>query len=146
MDIEGSAFGPSATGDEGYDAHELAELADELVDQIAAARQHYAELRATIDGAPAALRPAVAVYEHDGELEPLEEQQGYHRTPEEEAEIVALGMALNGGSRDEAHMHIVETFGIYDTDEILDRTFGAATHARVAAPRRRRRFARSWRG
>src|SRR5689334_10696965 len=126
MDNEGT-FDPPRTAGDDYEAHQLATLADELIDQIGAARRHYADLRAAIDGAEAAPAPPapapVAIEER--EAVPVAQHGGYHRTPEEEAEIVALGMALNGGSRDEAHMHIAETFGIYDTDEILDRAFGA---------------------
>lgn len=137
------------------DARELARLADELVDQIAAARRHYADLRAAIDGADTALAtapavsaaPAPAVAPAAAPPAPQPDQQpnresadgGYHRTPEEEAEIVALGMALNGGDRDEAHAHIVETFGIHDTEEILDRTFGSNRSLGIPLPIPRRR-------
>jgi hypothetical protein len=151
MDQEGQVAEASlATAYDGdhYDAHELARLADELVDQIATARRHYAELRSAIDATEVA-GAALAVRErhggHGDDDGPDESQQGYHRTPEEEAEIVALGMALNGGDRQDAHLHIVETFGIYDTDEILDRTFGATEVASDGfAPRRR--FGRLRRG
>lgn len=117
---------------------ELAQLADELVDQIAAARRHYADLRAAIDGSAAAAEALQHEQVAVAEEEPAEpEQPGYRRTPEEEAEIVALSMALTGGGRHEAHLHLVDTFGIYDTDEILDRAFGASQAKPSPVPRRR---------
>jgi hypothetical protein len=129
MESETSAFEPFApNGTE--EATELARLADELVDQIGAARRHYEDLRAAIDGAEvpaleAAPRPV------DG--------AGEHELPDarEDAELVAVNMALTGGSRHEAHLHIVETFGIVDTEEILDAAFSAREDAS-----RQRRFAR----
>jgi hypothetical protein len=129
MEPEASAFEPfAANGTE--EATELARLADELVDQIGAARRHYEDLRAAIDGAEvpaleAATRPV------DGGDE--------HELPDarEDAELVAVNMALTGGSRHEAHLHIVETFGIVDTEEILDAAFGSSDEAS-----RQRRFAR----
>ena len=128
----------------GEEADELARLADDLVDEIAAARRHYAELRAAIDRSEAAAEayrgePADELVVDDDEDDP---DHGYRRTPEEEAEIVALGLALNGGSREEAHAHIVETLGIYDTDEILERTFGASAAHDAPSNSGRRRFGR----
>jgi hypothetical protein len=147
VNTEGQQFDPSTDEAGGQDATELVQLADELVDQIAVARRHYADLRAAIDGTEVAVAaaPAAAVQLRDDEEDddfppqPAGPARGYHRTPEEEAEIVALGVALNGGSRDEAHTHIVETFGIYDTDEILDRAFGVH-YEQVSAPAPRKRF------
>ena len=105
---EGTAYGPAAGAD--ADMAELARLADELIGEIGAARRHYDDLRAVLDGttpegtqtdadAPAAL---------------------------DEAHLVALSMALTGGDRDHAQAHLCDVFGIgaEDADQILDQAFG----------------------
>ena len=124
--MDHDVYDPFAT-DGAEDATELARLADALVEQIGAARRHYDDLQAAIDGAAVpAFEPHATA--HEGPTSP---------TAQEEAELVAVNMALTGGTRHEAHLHIVETFGIVDTDPILDAAFG-----RIDDEPRERRFGR----
>ena len=78
---------------------ELGRLADDLLDDIAAVRRHYADLRAALDGG--------------GEEKP--------RSTVDDAELAVVSMALAGGTRDEVRRHLRDDFGIEDPDELLDR-------------------------
>jgi hypothetical protein len=119
MDIGGTARGGAGAQPE---LGELARLADELVDEIGAARRHYDEMLATIDGAGVAPDDPAS------------------RRAADEAHLVALSMALTGADRDETGAHLRDAFGLDDVEEILDHAFGAGLADAPANGRQRRRF------
>ena len=137
MDRGAGIFGPSPAEDRDQEIDELSRLADELVEQIGAARRHYSELRATAEHVVTSVGP------DDEPGAPAEEspREEAHSQPSvrEEAELVALNMALSGGDRSEAQRQIADTFGIQDPTDILDTAFGDSD-APASPPRRR--FAR----
>jgi hypothetical protein len=105
------------------DLREMARLADELVHQIGATRREYQELKVALDGAEAA--PG-----EDGEA------AGAH--------LVALSIALAGGSVEEARGRLRDDMGIERPDAIVDEAFEVQVDGLVPeAPPRRRRFARA---
>jgi len=101
---------------------EQLELADALLEEISAARRHYAGLRSALDGSG------------DSEERPKA------RSVVDEAELAVVAMALAGSTREQAAEHLREDFGIEDPDELLDR----APEKWPDKPRKRgkRRFAR----
>ena len=105
---------------------ELARMADELVEQIGAARRHYDELREALD------QPA-----QDGAGE-----RGLRIGGRDEAHLAALSMALLGDSRERARAHLSEAFGIDDADDIIDSAFGTSFPEQGGNQPRRRRFSR----
>lgn len=128
---EGAAYGPATGADSGM--AELARLADELIDEIGAARRHYDDLRAVLDG-------HVPEDGHDHGVEYAPD------TPAalDEAHLVALSLALTGGNRDDARAHLRDVFGIGidDANEILDQAFGVQFDDVAVQPTAKRRFRR----
>jgi hypothetical protein len=135
---ESNAAGP------GNGAAELAKLADELVNEIAAARRRNAELREVVDAsasgkaAPAADEAAADEHADEQAADPVAHAQP--PAPEDEAQLAVLSMALAGNSREAARDQLRESFGVENPDELLDRTYGADDG------KRRRRFVRLRRG
>src|SRR5688500_10402514 len=128
---EGAAYGPAIGADSGI--AELARLADELIDEIGAARRHYDDLRAVLDGqVPAAADEegapqaragdresyaeapaAVALAEPSADDEdPNAEADGDAPPPVEGAQLVALNLALMGVERDDARTKLCDGFEI----------------------------------
>ena len=128
---EGTAYGPAAGADS--DMAELARLADELVDEIGAARRHYDDLRAVLDGQ----RPEDP-QETGAELVPTAP------AALDEAHLVALSLALTGGERDDARAHLCDVFGVDvgDAEQILDQAFGVRFEGVELESPARRRFGR----
>jgi hypothetical protein len=127
------------------EAAELAKLADELVDEIAAARRRNAELREVVDASASGKAAPPAHYPETAEPaagEPAAEPVAHAQppAPEDEAQLAVLSMALAGNSREAAADQLRESFGVENPDELLDRTYGSADS------KRRRRFVRLRRG
>ena len=128
---------------------ELAELADSLVDQIAATRSHYRELRSALDEAepamedtPAAVVPVAPAEasEEPRDDEPDEEPDEAARL--ERARVEALNMALSGCSRADVTAYLGDMFGLDgEAEAIVDRAFDAVPGA-PETDAKRRRFAR----
>lgn len=125
---EGTAYGPRNGA--GSAMTELARLADELVEEIGAARRHYDDLRAALDTGAAGGGQDESAAADPGTLD--------------EAHLVALSMALTGGTRESARKHLCDAFGIEveDADDILDQAFGVQFESAAAEPKPKRRFAR----
>ena len=120
---EGTAYGPEAGADS--EMAELARLADELIEEIGAARRHHDDLRAALDGR----RPEG---ERQQAAEPAPDRpEADTRATLDEAHLVALTLALTGGDREDARAHLCDAFGIGtdDAEEILDQAFGAFDRA-----------------
>ena len=128
---EGTAYGPAAGA--GSEMAELARLADELIDEIGAARRHYDDLRAVLDG-----QMPEDGHGHGGEHAP--------DAPAalDEAHLVALSLALTGGDRDDARAHLRDAFGIGidEANEILDQAFGTRFDGVAVEAQAQRRFGR----
>jgi hypothetical protein len=131
---------------------DMAELADALVAEIAAARAQCDELRAVLDESeaaadeppvpddPAAAEPAAPApgepRQHAGEAEDGSPEP----PPLERARLGALSLALTGGSREQTRDHLRDAFGVTDCDDILDEVFGNFPDPDpepVVAPKRR---------
>lgn len=86
---------------DGGDLQELANLADDLLEQAATMRRQWTELAQAVglEGAPAAGANA------------------------ERMRLVALDMVLSGASRDQVAEHLQRTFGTGDVDVVVDEVF-----------------------
>jgi len=135
------------------DLAEMAELADSLVEEIAAARSHCDELRAALDETDIDVvdeqpvdepRTPIALLESSAEQPEYDDPDSrWDTSSRERARLGALSLALTGGSRQEARDHLFGAFGIVDCEDILDETFGSLPDPDpepAAAPKRR--FAR----
>jgi hypothetical protein len=107
--------------------HELARLADSLVQQLAETRQHYEQLRTDLDNYEAHTAPAGAPAEREDS--PQENQ--------ERIRLFALNLALSGESRETVSAQLRDKFDVIDASEILDAVF-PDTNERP----RKRRFGR----
>lgn len=92
------------------DLQQLADLADELLEQAGALRRQCLELVDTLDQAGAAEpAPARAAHAVD-ETSPIR--------------LIAFDMARAGSSRTEVDQYLRQTFGVGDSAKILDEVFG----------------------
>jgi len=143
MDVEGSSVEPTAQlePDGAPRLSDLAQLADALVEEIAAARSHYEGLREALeqadreakDEAPAQLEtegtddPQPAAPEPDPPQSPPAEPVAHHSAdppPEDKARLEAMSLALTGGTREDALALLHDDFGLDDPSDIVDEVFG----------------------
>ena len=153
---EGTSYGTEVGA--GSDMAELARLADELVEEIGAARRHYDDLRATLDGygqsegdeeTYAEAPVAVALAERPVDDVEAETEPDDDAPPSVEgARLVALNLALMGIARDDARMKLCDGFEIEprSVDEILDEAYGVHDQDEHADRPSRRRFRRGRNG
>jgi hypothetical protein len=132
---EGTAYGPAAGEDS--DITELARLADELVEEIGAARRHHDDLRAALDGGAAEdgaehddAQTAVAVADAPAEDDARDEDVDDAPPSVEGARLVALNLALMGVERELAREKLCKGFEVEPewVEEILDDAFGNREH------------------
>ena len=147
---EGTAYEAEA------DMAELARLADELVEEIGAARRHYDEMRSALDvqateatAEQDGAQPAVALADPPALVEDArdeEPEEGDDDAPPsvEGARLVALNLALMGVGREAARDKLCDGFEVAPewVDEIIDDAFGAQEHDGNGNSARRRRFRR----
>jgi hypothetical protein len=120
---------------------QLADLADALVEQVGAVREHYEQLQQTLEpvAEPVATtvggaRPVAPAFEDS-----LQDSDG--QTVDDSARLVVMEMAMSGSSRDETKAYLREALELDGGDPIVDEVFDR-TEAAQAAPLHRRLFSR----
>ncbi len=108
------------------DMEDLVGMADSLVEDAAALKQHYAELDvrlSAIGGGTPAGEPSTAA----------------RRPPAEHSlDAMAMELALAGSTRGEVDAYLRDTFGSEDNEELLDSIFGDQAQITERKSRRRR--------
>jgi hypothetical protein len=120
---------------------QLADLADALVEQVGAVREHYEQLQRTLDepvAAPAATvggaRPVAPAFDDS-----LRDSDG--QAVDDSARLVVMEMAMSGSSREETKIYLRDALELDGGDPIVDEVFDR-TEAAQAAPLHRRLFSR----
>jgi hypothetical protein len=121
---------------------QLADLADALVEQVGAVREHYEHLQRTLDepvsesAGPAVggARPVAPAFD-DAPLDSNSQTAG------DSARLVVMEMAMSGSTRDETKSYLREALELDGGDPIVDEVFDR-TEAAQAAPLHRRLFSR----
>jgi hypothetical protein len=121
---------------------QLADLADALVEQVGAVREHYEHLQRTLDEpvpesattTVGGARPVAPAFD-DTPSDP----DGH--TADDSARLVVMEMAMSGSSRDETKAYLRDALSLDGGDPIVDEVFDR-TEAAQAAPLHRRLFSR----
>ena len=121
---------------------QLADLADALVEQVGAVREHYEQLQRTLEQPrpePAATvggaRPVEDAYpddEGDADGPPLHDS----------ARLVVMEMAMSGSSREETKAYLRETLELDGGDSLVDEVFDRTEAAQGGGRLHRRLFTR----
>lgn len=126
---EAPATGEHSLDSEAVGTGELIEMANALLVQATALKEHYRALEERLDGTEGGLGGP----SHERQAEAPPDPEGDRRT-------MAMNLALSGAPRTEVDTYLRETLGSTDHDAILDEIFGDADGGE---PRRRlTRFAR----
>lgn len=119
----------------------LADLADALVEQVGAVKEHYEHLQRTLEepvpevAAPVGgARPVEVVYEEDEDPD----------SPQihDSARLVVMEMAMSGSSREETKTYLRDALQLEGGDTIVDEVFDRTEAAQESAPLHRRLFGR----
>ena len=114
---------------------QLADLADALVEQVSAVREHYEQLQRTLDeprpepvATVGGARPVEDMYPDD------EPSDGVHL--HDSARLVVMEMAMSGSTREETKAYLRDTLELDGgdplVDEVFDRTEAAQSGGRLA--------------
>jgi hypothetical protein len=123
---------------------QLADLADALVEQVGAVREHYDQLQRTLE-APRP-EPVATV----GGARPVEDAfpEEAHETEtdgpdlHDSARLVVMEMAMSGSTREETKAYLSETLELDGGDPIVDEVFDRTEAAQSGGKLHRRLFAR----
>ena len=122
---------------------QLADLADALVEQCGAVREHYEQLQRTLDTPQP--EPAVATVGGARPVEdafPEDEDEAEGPQVHDSARLVVMEMAMSGSTRDETKDYLRETLGIDGGDDLVDEVFDRTEAAQSGGKLHRRLFAR----
>ena len=119
----------------GADHEELMRLADGLLEQAGTVRRHYEQLTQTLDEASGSAASTLVPARSPVAAGPEQAPAG--------ARVVALEMASAGESREATKAYLRESFGVDDSDSIVDEVYDLAgdREAELTRPPKRR-FAR----
>jgi hypothetical protein len=123
---------------------QLADLADALVEQVGAVREHYERLQQTLD-APrpepvATVGGARPVEDAFFEEEEDDDADGPH--VHDSARLVVMEMAMSGSTREETKDYLRETLGLDGGDDVVDEVFDRTEAAQSGGKLHRRLFTR----
>ena len=137
-------FEESSEGLDGSDIRleQLADLADALVEQVGAVREHYEQLQRTLEEPrPEAVatvggaRPVEDAFPDDEE-----EAEGPHL--HDSARLVVMEMAMSGSTRDETKAYLRDTLELDGGDPLVDEVFDRTEAAQGGGRLHRRLFTR----
>jgi hypothetical protein len=134
--------------DDGSDIRleQLAAMADALVAQAAAVRDHYEQLQHALDETPAEHEPTVGgarpVDDAYDDLEVWEDGGGDEPHVHDSVRLVVMEMAMSGSSREETREYLRDSLGVQGGEPIVDEVFDRTEAAQDAAPLHRRLFTR----
>jgi hypothetical protein len=120
----------------------LAELANALVEQVGAVKEHYEHLQRTLEEpvpergpTVGGARPVDVVYEEDEDLEdpPVHDS----------ARLVVMEMAMSGSTREETKAYLHDALQLDGGDPIVDEVFDRTEAAQESPPLHRRLFSRN---
>jgi hypothetical protein len=135
--------GPSAEVD-GSDVRleQLADLADALVAQCGAVREHYEQLERTLDTPRP--EPVATVGGARPVEEPFDNEDDESVGPQahDSARLVVMEMAMSGSTREETRDYLRETLEVDGGDELVDEIFDRTEAAQSGGKLHRRLFAR----
>lgn len=121
---------------------QLADLADALVAQVGAVREHYEQLQRTLE----APRPEVATV---GGARPVEDSSAEEQSMDgdgpqlhDSARLVVMEMAMSGSTREETKGYLRETLELDGGDPLVDEVFDRTEAAQSGGKLHRRLFAR----
>jgi hypothetical protein len=123
---------------------QLADLADALVAQVGAVREHYEQLQRTLEtprpepvATVGGARPVEDTYD-------AEEQESNGAGPQlhDSARLVVMEMAMSGSSREETKVYLRETLELDGGDPLVDEVFDRTEAAQGGGKLHRRLFAR----
>jgi hypothetical protein len=138
-------FEESSEGLDGSDIRleQLADLADALVEQVGAVREHYEQLQRTLEEPqPEALatvggaRPVEDAFPADDE----EDAEGPHL--HDSARLVVMEMAMSGSTREETKAYLRGTLELDGGDPLVDEVFDRTEAAQGGGRLHRRLFTR----
>jgi hypothetical protein len=126
---------------------QLADLADALVEQVGAVRQHYDRLQRTLETPrpePVATVGGARPVEDAFSEEPFEEDEAEADRPQvhDSARLVVMEMAMSGSTREETKNYLRETLGLEGGDDVVDEVFDRTEAAQSGGKLHRRLFAR----
>jgi hypothetical protein len=123
---------------------QLADLADALVAQVGAVREHYEQLQRTLETPRP--EPVVATV---GGARPVEDAVFEDQEEEEEAphvhdsaRLVVMEMAMSGSTREETKAYLRDTLELDGGDSVVDEVFDRTEAAQSGGKLHRRLFAR----
>ncbi len=121
---------------------QLADLADALVAQVGAVREHYDQLQRTLEAPrpePVATvggaRPVEDVFEED-------EEDADGPQLHDSARLVVMEMAMSGSTREETKEYLRETLELDGGDPLVDEVFDRTEAAQSGGKLHKRLFAR----
>jgi hypothetical protein len=122
---------------------QLADLADALVEQVGAVREHYDQLQRTLEtprpepvATVGGARPVEDAFPEDEKDEPVGAQV------HDSARLVVMEMAMSGSTREETKDYLSHTLGLDGGDDIVDEVFDRTEAAQSGGKLHRRLFAR----
>ena len=120
---------------------QLADLADALVEQVGAVREHYEQLQRTLEEPHP--EPAVTV----GGARPVEdvypeEEAGDSPHLHDSARLVVMEMAMSGSTRDDTKAYLRDTLELEGGDPLVDEVFDRTEAAQAGGRLHRRLFTR----
>jgi hypothetical protein len=128
---------------------QLADLADALVAQVGAVREHYEQLQRTLETPRAETVATVASGRPIGGAQPVEdafpdehEDEGDTPPLHDSARLVVMEMAMSGSSREETKEYLRETLELEGGDPLVDEVFDRTEAAQSGGKLHRRLFAR----
>jgi hypothetical protein len=122
---------------------QLADLADALVEQVGAVRQHYDRLQETLETPrpePVATVGGARPVEDAFPEEEEDEAEGPH--VHDSARLVVMEMAMSGSTREETKDYLRETLGLDGGEDVVDEVFDRTEAAQSGGKLHRRLFAR----
>jgi hypothetical protein len=119
---------------------QLADLANALVEQVGAVREHYEQLQRTLEEPVHEPAPTV------GGARPVEDSfedddpEGPH--VHDSARLVVMEMAMSGSTREETKSYLRDALDLEGGDPIVDEVFDRTEAAQGSTPLRKRLFSR----
>jgi hypothetical protein len=117
----------------------LADLANALVEQVSAVKEHYEHLQRALDEPVPEVAPPVAT---TVELGNEDGDDPDSQDVVDSARLVVMEMAMSGSSREETKVYLRETLQLDGGDPLVDEVFDRTEAAQESPPLHRRLFSR----
>jgi hypothetical protein len=123
---------------------QLADLADALVAQVGAVREHYEQLQRTLETPRPEPVATVGGARPVEDANDTEEQDSNGAGPQlhDSARLVVMEMAMSGSTREETKVYLRETLELDGGDPLVDEVFDRTEAAQGGGKLHRRLFAR----